>query len=230
MMIDIFKPPTDNLYKFMGVSGIVLIVAGFILPPVLFRETGMEYLAQLRSREELKVHEEFTKQRLQTLDLRQQRAIDEKNKLQKRLNGLDSASNSGEVDKLEGRIKEANREIESIADASHELSLNLALKQAQTKNEETVSINRRRDSRLVVGLGWVVALIGVGFSVFGFWWWYKRLQKLQDGLVAKEAEEKLAAPTETNNRIEQKAPPQPGEVTVSKPAQPTKIDLSQPTK
>lgn len=89
-MMDIFKPPTDNLYKFMALSGIVLVVAGVIVPPVFFQQTGMEYLEQLRGSDELRVHERFTNQRLETLNLRAQRAIDEKNKLQKRLEGLNS--------------------------------------------------------------------------------------------------------------------------------------------
>lgn len=223
-------PPTDNLYKFMAVGGIVLIVAGFIFPPVLFRETGMEYLAQLRGKNELKVHEEFTRQRSQTLDSRKQQAIDEKSELQKR---LDSASNSAEVDRLEGRIKEANRAIESMEDASQELNLNLALKQAQIQNEATVSFNRQRDSRRIMLLGWIVALIGLGFSFFGFRWWYKHLQWFQDLQVAREAEETGAtvrASTMANQKFEQRPSLEPTQEPVSSLRQPTQVDLPQPTK
>jgi hypothetical protein len=204
-MMDLLKPPTDNLYKFIAVSGVVLIVAGLAYPPVFFHQTGMEYLTQVRSSKELEVHEKFIKERLETLNLRQQQAIDEKTKLQKRLNELNSAARSTEVDKLEGRIKEANREIESIADASHELKLNLALKQAQTESEETVSLNNRRDSRLIILVGWGAALFGLFFAGLGFRLWHKRLQKFQDQLVEKEATAKLA----TNTADEQSEPVRP---------------------
>jgi hypothetical protein len=229
-MMELFKPPTDNLYKFMALGGIVLFVAGVFVPPMVFQQTGMEYLAKLRGSDELRVHEEFTNQRLETLNLRAQRAIEEKNKLQKRLDELNSASNSAAVDKLDGQIKAAHREIESIEDSSHELSLNLALKRAQIKYEDTVSVNRRLISRVVLVAGWGLGLFGLIVSVIGFYWWYKHLQRFQDRLVAQEAEAQLGATTESNKQIEQKAPIQPTEVTVGKPTQPTQVDVPQPTK
>jgi hypothetical protein len=203
--MSIFTPPTDNLYKFMALSGIVLMVA-FIVPLAFFHQTGMEYLAQLRGSKELQVHEEFTNQRLETLKLREQQAIDRKKKLQKRLEGMNAGSNSTEVDKLEGLIREANREIESIADSSHDLSLNLALKRAQVNSEETVSFNRRRDSRVAIQVGAIAVLLGFVASLVGFWLWYKKLQRFQDRVVAKEAEDKLA-PAAANKQIEQAPPP-----------------------
>jgi hypothetical protein len=192
--------PQDNLYKYMAVSGIVLIIAGFIGPPVFFQQTEMEYVTQLRGTDELKLHEKFTRQRLETLRLRGDRAKDELNKLQKRMEELKPAPDSAEADKLEGRIKEANREIDSIADASYELSLNLALKQAQIESEETVSFNRRRTARLFVLIGWIAGLLGLCISFIGFRRWYIRLQKYQDLLAAKEAEAKLAAATNANKQ------------------------------
>ena len=223
-------PPTDNLYKFMAVGGLVLIIAGVTVPPVFFQQTGFEYLAQLRGSDELKVHQEFARQRQETLNHREQQARDEKQKLQKRLDELNSSSNSADVEKLEGRIKETNREIESIEDATHELQLNLALKQAQIRYEDTVSFNRRYISRFFLFLGWIVGLLGIFISFIGFRRWYKRYQKYQDLLAAKEAEAKLAAPIETNKKSEEKRPAPPVEVAVSKPAEPTPVNVPQPTK
>jgi hypothetical protein len=204
-MMDVLQPPTDNLYKFLAVSGVVLFIAGMFGPLVLFQQTGMEYLEQLRGSEELQVQEKFTNERLETLKQRELQATEEKKKLQKRLDGLKAAPNSPEVDKLEGRIKEANREIESITDSAHDLSLNLALKRAQTNYEETVSVNRRAISRLVLRVGWIIGLIGAATSIIGFRRWYKRLQKFQDRVVAKEAEAKLG----TNAANEEKQVVQP---------------------
>ncbi|HKR15386.1 MAG TPA: hypothetical protein VJT15_25190 [Pyrinomonadaceae bacterium] len=200
--MSIFTPPTDNLYKFVALSGIVLFLAGFLIPPVFFQETGMEYLKQLRGSDELQVQERFVNQRLETLKLRERQAIDERDKLQKRLVELNAASNSPEVEKLEGRIKEANREVQSIADASYELSLSLELKRAQVNSEDTVSFNRRRDSRVFLVGGWIVGFIGFFiFAPIGFVLWYKKLQRHQDLVCAKEAQDKLAA-APANKRIE----------------------------
>ena len=191
--MSIFTPPTDNLYKFVALSGIVLFLAGFLIPPVSFQETGMEYLKQLRGSDELQVQERFVNQRLETLKLRERQATDERDKLQKRLVELNAASNSTEVEKLEGRIKEANREVQSIADASYELSLSLELKRAQVNFEDTVSFNRTRDSRVFLVGGWIVGLIGFFIAPIGFVLWYKKLQRHQDLMCAKEAQDKLAA-------------------------------------
>jgi len=223
-MMDLLKPPTDNLYKFMTVGGIVLTVVGVIFPPMFFQQTAMEYLAHLHGRDELKVHEKFTKERLETLELRKQQTADEKNKLQQRLNQLTSGSrvsgNSGEIDKLESRIKETDRQLESIADASYQANLDLGLKEAQTKYEETVSINRRRDSRYFMVIGWVVALIGLYFSIIGFRRWHKRLQQFQDRMVENEAGGALKAKTEATNEVEQGKPViKPTQVEIGKPTQ-----------
>ena len=40
--MDLMQVPTDNLYKFMAISGIILIVAGFILPSYPLIELTVE--------------------------------------------------------------------------------------------------------------------------------------------------------------------------------------------
>jgi hypothetical protein len=213
-----FTIPTDNLYKFMAVSGLAFIVAGIVVPSSFFRATRMESVAVLRGSKELEVQEKFTNQRLGTLKLREQEAIDRKNRLHQRLEGMNSASNSTEVDKLEGQIKEANREIESIADSSHELSLNLALKRAQLNSEEMVSIDQRRDSWLFLGVGAIGVLLGIVVSSLGFGLWFKRLQQFQDREAADKAEAVLAV----NAMNEQNVPTQPN--------QPTQVNVTEPAK
>lgn len=210
-MMSLFTPPTDNLYKFLALTGLVFIAVGLAIPAVFFRQTGMEYLAQLRGSQELEVQEEFTNQRLETLKHREQEAIGRRTILQKRLDGLNSTSNSAEVDKLEGLVKEANREIESIADSSKELSLNLALKRAQVNSEETVSVNQRRDSRVLLGIGAIAFLLGLLLSVLGFVLWYRRLQRFQDRETAEKAGARLGftamnkqnSPVQTDNQTTQ---------------------------
>ena len=210
--------PTDNLYKFMAVGGIILVIAGVYYPPIFFHQTGMEYLAQLRTDKEYKVHQEFISQRLKTLAEREQKAKNQRTVLETRLAGLNQASNTTEVDKLRDNIKQADREIDSLADSAHDLRLSLAVKKVQSDYEETASINRRRDSRYGLVFGWVVALIGAGTSIIGFRRWYRRLQKFQDRLFLKEAEAKLAAPTAS----EAEKPAQPSQPPPGKPPEPAK--------
>ena len=221
-MIDFLKPPTDNLYKFMAVAGIVLVVAG-LYPVLFFQQTGVEYLAYVRSSNEAKEHAKFTKERLATLDTRKQQAEGEKNKLQAQLDKLRSGSsaavNSTQIDKLENRIDETDRRIESIDDAAHELRLNLALKQAHVKSEETVSLNRRSDARFAVLVGWFFAFIGAFLAFRGFFRWDRKLQRFQDRIVEKEAQAQLRAITETADNVKQETHPKPTQVEAAEPAE-----------
>lgn len=204
-MMSLFTPPTDNLYKFVALSGIVLIVAGLTIPPVFFHQTGMEYLAQLHDSKEFEVQEKFVNERLPILDGRKEQVLNQKDNLQQRLDRLKSASPSTEVDKVEGQIKEANHEIEKIEDSSHELTLNLELKRAQIKYEETVSANRLSLSRLFLMLGFGAVIFGICISILGFTLWYKKLQRYQDRKVTEEAKIKSA----DDSTDEQNKPPEP---------------------
>jgi hypothetical protein len=192
-MMDHLKP-TDNLHKFMGVGGLFLAICCVIFPVLFFHRTSMEYLAQVRARDEWQVHEKFITERLKTLDNR-------KNKLHAQLDKLNSGSkvpsNSVEVDKLESRIEE---QIESIEDTSRELSLDLELRRKAAENDVTLSINRRRDSRVVLLLGMIAALICSFVSFIGFGNWWKRLRRFR--IEAIEAEAQLQAKTEAD-KLEQ---------------------------
>jgi hypothetical protein len=84
VMMDPLKP-TDSLHKFMGVGGFLLAICSVIFPVWFFYRTSVEYLAQLRTYDELQVHEKFTGERLTTLDNRKREIVDEKNKLQAQL-------------------------------------------------------------------------------------------------------------------------------------------------
>jgi len=208
-MTDPLKPPTDNRYNLMVVGGIVLGVSCVIFPVLLFLRTSMEYLTEYRASEELRVHEKFSTERSATLGIRKQQAAELKNKLQAQLKKLNpesrSPGNSGEVDKLDSRINEANSRIESIEDALHELSLNLELRRSNSDYEKTVSTNRRRNSRVVLLVGGITALIWFVYFI-GFWNRRKRAQRFQARIVAVEAEAQRQAKTAAGNKVEPATP------------------------
>ena len=41
--MDILKPPTDNLYKFISIFGLLIFLASFIFPQILSREYSLKY-------------------------------------------------------------------------------------------------------------------------------------------------------------------------------------------
>ena len=190
-MIDLIKPPTDNLYKFAAIFGLILIVVGFVFPPMLFYRSSLELLKSVAGEDELEAHQKFAVERNWILDERKMHVEAERNKLQQRLDNLAqsprSASVSSEIDKLESAMKEARKEAESLEDASHEFNLNLELKKAQAKQQKTFSTNETGNSRFVMVIGWIIGFIGLFFASVGFIMWYKRVAVFQDKLLKKQA-------------------------------------------
>lgn len=41
--MDILKPPTDNLYKFIAISGLLIFLASFIFPQILYKDYAMKF-------------------------------------------------------------------------------------------------------------------------------------------------------------------------------------------
>lgn len=190
-MIDLIKPPTDNLYKFVAIFGLILIVVGFIFPPTLFYRSSLELLKSVAGEDELEAHQKFAVERNRIFNERKMQVAAERNKLQQRLDNLDqsqrNASVSSEIDKLEAAIKEARKEAESLEDASHEFNLNLELKKAQAKQQKTFSTNETGNSRFVMVIGWILGIIGLLLAFVGFIMWYKRVAVFQDKILKKQA-------------------------------------------
>jgi DNA repair exonuclease SbcCD ATPase subunit len=149
------------------------------------------YLKSIAGDDELAAHKRLAEERNRVLDRRKQEVEDERAKLKQRLASLaplkSNANVLNEIDKLEAAINDAKKQIEAIEDASHEFNLNLELKNAQAKQQRTFSINETRNSRLVVVVGWVIAIIGLALAFWGFWGWYKRIQVFQDEILKKQA-------------------------------------------
>lgn len=229
-MTDSLKSSTESPHKFLAVGGILLATCSIIFPGLFFERASTGYLDERLARDQLQVYEKLTPERLATLDIRKQQAFNDKNNLEAQLDKLNPGpnvpANSSAVDKLETQLGEVKREIKSIEDESHQLSLDLELRRVNAKHEEDFSFNRRRNSRVFMVAGGIMAVIGLLISFMGCWQWRKRLRR-QPELIAKEAEPKLEGATESTNQIEQKPPAQLPEVAVSTPSQPIPVDVVQ---
>ena len=197
-MIDLVKPPTDNLYKFIAVGGLVLMVLGVIYAPWLFYRSTWETLKSAQADAELEVHRKFAKERQKTLDARKQQIEVERDTLKKRIAELgfvnDKNNNpaaSAEIDRLETRMRDTNAAADALADAEHEKNLSLELKEAQAAHQRTVNENERRNTRIIIVIGILVAIAGLGVSVLGFRLWYKRVTIFQDAIVVIQATSKI---------------------------------------
>lgn len=194
-MFDLLKPPTDNLYKFAAIFGLVLIVVGFIFPPWVFYRSSLEYLKSLAGEDDLTAYRKFAEARSRTLDARTQQAKDELDQIQKQHDSLKiNTIGSTETERLESAIRDAKKRVETLEDASQELTLNLEVKTAQARQQRTFSTNESRNARFLMYLGWSLAAIGGLFSIVGFGFWYWKVQRHLDHILKKEAKSKLTAP------------------------------------
>jgi len=191
-MFELIKPPTDNLYKFAAIFGLVLFVVGFVFPPWLFYQSSLELLKTVAGNKELRAHEKFAEERRRQLETRKNEAETQLEQLQARLSSLASSRSrgSGEIDKLESAIRDANTRFETLEDAYYEFNLNLELKKAQVEEQGTLSTNETRNSRVVVVIGWVIAVFGALLAVWGFLRWNKRIQVFQDKILGMEVTQK----------------------------------------
>lgn len=193
-MVDLLKPPTDNLYKFAAIFGLVLIVVGFVFPPWVFYRSSLEYLKSLAGEDELNAYKKFADERSRTLDARTQQARDELDQIQKQRDSLQTNTiTSSETERLESAIRDAKKQLEILEDASQESTLNLELKTAQAKQQRTFSANESRNARILMYLGWSLAAIGGLFSIVGFGLWYLNVQRHLDHILQKEAKSKITA-------------------------------------
>ena len=197
MALDLIKPPTDNLYKFAAVFGLILVVVGFVFPPWLFYRSSLEYLKSAAGKDDLAAHQKFAQVRYRVLSERWSQLALERARLQQRLNSLAQSERnsaaSSERDKLESAIKEVRREAEALEDAYYELTLSLELKDAQVKQQETFSTNETRNSRFVMVLGWILGFIGLFFAFAGFIMWYLKVQRYQDRILRMQATSRIMA-------------------------------------
>ncbi len=148
-------PPSDNLYKFIGISGLVLVVTGVIADAIM-----MDELERTRSVgwSVLDAKSEYAKGRLQ-----QARAYSP-------ILSPDSSSESGKKTAAvaDARVQEAKEQLDRVEKTGAEL------------NEMFASIKREKRWSRILSLalygGTVLMLIG-----FALWYWM--LQRHQDKLI-----------------------------------------------
>ena len=206
MIADFLKPPTDNLYKFMCISGLILVLLSLMIPTWQLNKIRQSYLEQKRDLEILDLDSEMTEHREQRLtqqadELNKTRAI-----LLKQVETLESdtalkgrpltepeqLSVKGQLEQLytlQNQLEKKNQEwlekMSAVLTAQYEQRKRLI--EIRYKNEAALS-----DARA----GVAIAILSLFTIVFGFWMgrkgfnlWSLRVQVYQDAILKKQAEE-----------------------------------------
>jgi hypothetical protein len=148
------NPPTDNLYKFMAVFGIVMVVSGFALD----QKTRRDFSDALT---ELQVQHSHVMRELRIDGVRTKELLD-------RLHELGNSTPAEQKQQLE-----VLRQLERVSPSDRRQSEGLI--RAEGRYEAL------KEDYVKTGL---VALSlqmgGIGVAAAGFWLWYHRLQKQLD--------------------------------------------------
>lgn len=158
------SPPTDNLYKFMSLSGL-LIIAGSL---IVFDHA---YKIELRIAEQKVTQEDI---RDSTKDLKWE--LNYLKGITKKIENSRNQITSKELDILESKLGEIMSKDSSIK-----------LKQLPSKREIARLEVELKWLQRYVNLSTSGLLFGLSISVLGFLLWYNKVQKFLDKKIQEEA-------------------------------------------
>lgn len=162
------QPPTDNLYKFLAIFGLVVVGFSIYIPLQRLEAYG-------RSSVQLEAAYEPFIERLKVVDDASRTELECAISEAKKREGAE-ADNSSACDQV----------IETRAAADRARAELVAL---QTKIKD-LQYDRNflyGQYRLYFYMGLVAGCLGLGLCVAGFWLWYVRLQKFLDAVARRDA-------------------------------------------
>jgi hypothetical protein len=175
--------PTDNLYKFMAISGLFVCIFSLVYP--------WTRISEIR----LKILENNTKVKI--LHIESNELNKERDRLTKDIEALDKTIDTTEEkrtlkslnDKDIPNIKNKLVEINLKYAAIHEKSMQVLIKceQIQGRTEQIDAL--MKDFKVAWIFLIVGSLVGVNIAVTGFYRWYFFIQKPSDLLLKKQVEE-----------------------------------------
>ncbi len=168
--------PTDNLYKFLALSGVAIVLSTIYFSydrrsELLARQDQLSAEARL-----LKVDARFYQNRIQEYKASILRS------------GSIAAAGLGErVEELQANVLEIERRV------------------AKLEANGLIAARLGRELRMLYALTGFALIVGGALAAVGFRSWYVRLQRYQDAELRKEAAATLDASSETKHAASQRA-------------------------
>jgi hypothetical protein len=187
-MFESLTPPTDNLYKFLAISGLAVVLVSATYPTYLYFDLDQQSLEIQRDTELLS----FEVDQLNDIS----RAIDQTEaRVDARMKDVDE-----QIEKLKrGEITQ-----EAAFAANNQAKAEIAtLREQATKLRDKARESQRNDidrklklrqydllrerATTIAILGFVGIAVGLVTTVAGFSLWYSRMQRFQDEILARES-------------------------------------------
>ena len=173
MMLNTPNLPTDNLYKFMAVTGAVAVLSAIFFMTSMINDT-YEKVFDLSKK-------------LSLLEIRTQSSVSEFENFKKAISKLEV--DDSVMSKHEPSQTHQYAEVIKFLDEHMENSIFLESDIAKLKadRERIVHYSNQID-RYIIWLS-VIVMIGSALSCLGFWLWYMRVQKSLDALIKRQIED-----------------------------------------
>ncbi len=168
--------PTDNLYKFLAITGLILILISVIYPEMETHEID-------RMLKETKTELNILKREEEYLNL-ERRLLLEDNQAQTNTRSIQKSED------INRRRLELERKLMEIEKKRIQMFGQI--------DQITLLINRLR---LIFRFSTVGLILGIILTIAGFYFWYIKVQRYQDMMIKKEsgADLSISSPTDTKS-------------------------------
>jgi hypothetical protein len=172
--MEMLKPPTDNLYKFMAIFGLLIFILSYI-PIVHSQQLELEWTI-LQCDFDTNVTNP-----LNNMGIEMKTQTESLNKILQLINKKDNAEAAINIEK-------ANKMLENIDIPDFKTKLGHFDEMIKRMN---ILIKKDVFIKYELYLGIISGIVGFILMCLGFYFWYSKLQKYQDMIIKKEAEGKV---------------------------------------
>jgi hypothetical protein len=201
-LFELIKPPTDNLYKFHALVGLLLVLVSITYPVWLYHQALLLYFAARNEESQLQIQAEYVQERRNLLQSQMSSMLDDPDRLKTLKKVIDDLENqwllatpspkrdalSSEIDRLRKRWQDALQSRTALVEESQKLMSDLRSKREQLAQQQSISKTELRMSRFMLVIGVVGFVTGVLITLRGFSKWSKRVQVYQDLTLKREAD------------------------------------------
>jgi hypothetical protein len=201
MISDFLKSPTDNLYKFMTLSGLVLLLISVTYLPWLLHKAVLATYDARKDYEILEMEIAEEKKKYEALDRELDRQISERPIIENNMTAMQTLTEKkqlspselsvirSQLSDVKALLDENEKRQSQLTEAASVASQSVKRKGIELDYKLRIAEWETRNGRILTVLSLLGSVIGGLIAVKGFNAWSLRVQVYQDAILKKQAEE-----------------------------------------